>query len=122
MRLGRPNAVHYVKLSDGADTERIGKFLFENNDTDPDKKFARYTKVDLIPFKDIHHTIDLSGNHFDNITNVNMYHTFMFACLILLVFAGLNYVSLTMAFARFRVKEMATRQLLGTSKAGIYLK
>lgn len=122
MRLGRPNAVHYVKLSDGADTERIGKFLFENNDTDPDKKFARYTKVDLIPFKDIHHTIDLSGNHFDNITNVNMYHTFMFACLILLVFAGLNYVSLTMAFSRFRVKEMATRQLLGTSKAGIYLK
>ena len=122
MRLGRPSAVHYVKLSEGADTEKIGKFLLENNDTDPDKKYARYTKIDLVPFKEIHHTIDLSGNHFDNITNVNLYHTFMFACLILLVFAGLNYVSLTMAFSRFRVKEMATRQLLGTTKAGIYAK
>ncbi|MBQ5639888.1 MAG: ABC transporter permease, partial [Bacteroidales bacterium] len=122
MRLGRPSAVHYVMLSDGADTEKIGKFLLENNDTDPDKKYARYTKIDLVPFKEIHHTIDLSGNHFDNITNVNLYHTFMFACLILLVFAGLNYVSLTIAFSRFRVKEMATRQLLGTTKGGIYAK
>ena len=120
MRLGRPNSIHYVKLSEGADVGKISRFLFENNDTDPDKKYARYTRVDLIPFRDIHHTYDLSGTHFDNITNVNMYHTFMFACLILLVFAGLNYVSLTMAFSRFRVKEMATRQLLGTTKAGIY--
>ncbi len=122
MRLGRPNSIHYVKLSEGADTEKIGKYLFENNDTDPDKKYARYTKIDLIPFRDIHHTFDLSGTHFDNITNVDMYNTFMFACLILLVFAGLNYISLTMAFSRFRVKEMATRQLLGTTKAGIYAK
>ena len=122
MRLGRPQSVHYVKLSEGADADKIGRFLLENNDTDPDKKYARYTKIDLIPFKDIHHTFDLSGSHFDNITNVNMYHTFMFACLILLVFAGLNYVSLTMAFSRFRVKEMATRQLLGTTKGGIYAK
>ena len=76
----------------------------------------------MIPFKDIHHTFDLSGSHFDNITNVNMYHTFVFACLILLVFAGLNYISLTMAFSRFRVKEMATRQLLGTTTGGIYVK
>lgn len=122
MRLGRPNSIHYVKLSEGADIEKTGKFLFENNDTDPDKEYARYTKIDLIPFRDIHHTLDLSGTHFDNITNMNMYNTFMFACLILLVFAGLNYVSLTMAFSRFRVKEMATRQLLGTTKAGIYAK
>ena len=122
MRLGRPQSVHYVKLSEEADIEKIEGFLLENNDTDPDKKYARYTKIDLIPFKDIHHTFDLSGSHFDNITNVNMYHTFLFACLILLVFAGLNYVSLTMAFSRFRVKEMATRQLLGTTKSGIYAK
>ena len=122
MRLGRPNSIHYVKLSEGADTDKIGKFLLENNDTDPDKKYARYTKIDLIPFSHIHHTSDLSGTHFDNITNVNMYRTFMFACMILLVFAGLNYISLTMAFSRFRVKEMATRQLLGTTRKGIYIK
>ncbi|MBQ6879287.1 MAG: ABC transporter permease [Bacteroidales bacterium] len=120
--LGRTQSIHYVKLSKGADAEKIGKFLFENNDTDPDKEYARYTKIDLIPFSRIHHTSELSGNHFDNVTNVNMYHTFMFACLILLVFAGLNYISLTMAFSRFRVKEMATRQLLGTTKGGIYVK
>ena len=61
MRLGRPQSVHYVKLSEGADADKIGRFLLENNDTDPDKKYARYTKIDLIPFKDIHHTFDLSG-------------------------------------------------------------
>jgi len=120
--LGRTQSIHYVKLSKGADTEKIGRFLLENNDSDPDKEYARYTKIDLIPFSRIHHTSELSGNHFDNVTNVNMYHTFMFACLILLVFAGLNYISLTMAFSRFRVKEMATRQLLGTTKGGIYVK
>ena len=120
MQLGRPQSIHYVKLSEGADTGKIGKFLYENNDTDPDKQYARYTRIDLIPFKDIHHTTDFAGSHFDNITDVNMYHTFLFACLILLVFAGLNYISLTMAFSRFRVKEMATRQLLGTTKTGIY--
>ena len=122
MRLGRPSTVHYVKLSEGADIEKIGKFLLEDNDSDLDKKYSRYTKIDLIPFNKIHHLSGISKNHFDNMTDVNLYHTFMFACLILLVFAGLNYISLTMAFSRFRVKEMATRQLLGTTDAGIYVK
>lgn len=120
IHLGRPMSIHYVKLSEGADKEKIGEFLYKNNDTDPDKKYARYSKIDLIPFDRIHHINDLSGAHFDNITDVNMYRTFIFACMILLVFAGLNYISLTMAFSRFRVKEMATRQLLGTTKTGIY--
>lgn len=122
MRLGRPSAVHYVRLSEGADIEKIGKFLLEDNDSDLDKKFSRYTRIDLVPFGKIHHLSGISKNHFDNMTDVNLYHTFMFACLILLVFAGLNYISLTMAFSRFRVKEMATRQLLGTTKTGIYVK
>ena len=122
MRLGRPSTVHYVRLSEGADIEKIGKFLLEDNDSDLDKKYSRYTRIDLIPFGDIHHMDGISKTHFDNMTDVNLYHTFMFACLILLVFAGLNYISLTMAFSRFRVKEMATRQLLGTTRTGIYVK
>lgn len=40
-------------------------------------------------------------------------------CIFLTVVALLDYVVLTIAFSRFRIKEIATRQLLGTGRRGI---
>lgn len=116
----KPSTVHFVRLNDGADIEAIEKFLGENNETDPFASMRVDTKFEVQAFKDIHYDSRVSGKRtLKNIVDKGIYNTFMFACLILLAFAGLNYISLTMAFSRFRVKEMATRQLLGTAKGGI---
>ena len=116
----KPSTVHFVRLNDGADIEAIEKFLGENNETDSFASMRVDTKYEVQPFKDIHYDSRVSGKRtLKNIADKGIYSTFMFACLILLAFAGLNYISLTMAFSRFRVKEMATRQLLGTDKGSI---
>lgn len=115
-----PSSVHYVRLPDGADTEAIEMFLLEKKQSDPLAASAPFKAFELQPYPDIHYDKRVIGS--DNVRNVvdkGIYGTFTFACLILLAFAGLNYISLTMAFSRFRVKEMATRQLLGTSRSGI---
>lgn len=116
----KPSTFHFVRLNEGADIEAIEKFLGENNETDQIASMMTDRKYEVQAFKDIHYDPRVSGRHsLKNTVDKGIYSTFMFACLILLAFAGLNYISLTMAFSRFRVKEMATRQLLGTDRASI---
>ena len=59
---------------------------------------------------------------FENIVNRDMLRLFTAAGVLLLVFALLNYISLTTAQVGFRVREMATRRLIGSSRAGIILR
>ena len=116
----KPSSLHYVRLTEEADTEAIEGFLLKNNESDIMASHATYKEFELQPFKDLHYDERMMGRHnVRNIADKGIYSTFIFACLILLAFAGLNYISLTMAFSRFRVKEMATRQLLGTYRSGI---
>ena len=87
---------------------------------------------DILTMMGIHPGIDLmafdklnaekQSQPFVNLINRQLYSTFTLCSIILLVFALLNYVSLTIAFSGFRIKEMATRRLLGTSRKGIILK
>ena len=81
------------------------------------------TAYDLIPFKEIHYGIGSSFPFpFENIVNRDMLRLFTAAGVLLLVFALLNYISLTTAQVGFRVKEMATRRLIGSSRGGIVLR
>lgn len=59
---------------------------------------------------------------FINLTDRIMMKRFFIICMILLVFAVLNYISLTLAFSRFRNKEMATRRILGTTKGSLTIR
>lgn len=61
----------------------------------------------------------IDPNPFINLTDKTMLKRFFIVCLILLGFAILNYISLTIAFSRFRNKEMATRRILGSTKAAL---
>lgn len=61
----------------------------------------------------------IDPNPFINLTDKTMIKRFFIVCLILLGFAILNYISLTIAFSRFRNKEMATRRILGTTKTAL---
>ena len=59
---------------------------------------------------------------FINLTDRIMMKRFFIVCMILLGFAVLNYISLTIAFFRFRNKEMATRRILGTTKGSLTIR
>ena len=119
----KPSSLHFIRLREDADIPAIEKFLIENTDTDPLQEFEafRYKSMELLPFKKIHYDKRLFGSDYVRyVADKDLFGTFIFACFVLLAFAALNYISLTMAFSRFRVKEMATRQLLGTTRAGIF--
>lgn len=78
----------------------------------------------LEPFRKLHHSLygDYANQQFDNLSDYETFKIFLFACVVLLIFAVLNYITLTMAFSRFRLKEMATRRLLGTTPKGVALR
>ena len=59
---------------------------------------------------------------FENLYDRALQKTFTLFCIILLVFAILNYIFLTLAFSRFRIKEFSIRMLLGTDKVRTSIK
>lgn len=77
------------------------------------------TKVFLVPFNDIHFGAIEYDAPFTGSVDRNFISLFIAAGVLLLVFAMLNYVSLTVAQTVSRAKEMAARRLLGERKSGI---
>ena len=81
------------------------------------------TEYNLVPFKKIHYGAGATSRaFFENIVNRDMLRLVTAAGVLLLVFALLNYISLTTAQVGFRVKEMATRRLIGSSRGGVILR
>ena len=56
---------------------------------------------------------------FDNIRQGRLFGIYLVMCIFLATVSLLDYIVLTIAFSRFRIKEIATRQLLGTDRKGI---
>lgn len=74
----------------------------------------------LSPFEDIHYGVNSSMQFpFVGIIDKDFINLFIAAGVLLLIFALLNYISLSVAQTGFRAREMATRRLLGEQKAGI---
>lgn len=80
------------------------------------------TEYRLIPFKDIHYGAATYSFPFENIVKRDVIRLFASIGILLLVFALLNYISLTTAQVGFRAKEMATRRLIGSSRSGIIMR
>ena len=59
---------------------------------------------------------------FRHISDPKTHSAFMLTCIVILIFSILNYISLTLAFSRFRMKEVATRTLLGSSSISIIVR
>lgn len=77
-------------------------------------------KVFFIPLRDLYfynRAESLAGNILQG--DRRLVGILMAACIILLLFAVLNYINLTVAQSGRRAKEMATRRLLGSSRNGI---
>ena len=123
-RNGNGTTATLYKIMPGADIHAISSgILGILKESDALYMSGICTAYDLIPFKEIHYGIGSSFPFpFENIVNRDLLRLFTAAGVLLLVFALLNYISLTTAQVGFRVKEMATRRLIGSSRGGIVLR
>lgn len=114
-----------IKVTEGTDLDSLSRKIYE---TAAENGYVWYAEkfappVMLTGFDRLDINMATSEETiFINLPDRKMARTFIIACLILLIFAILNYISLTVAFARFRTKEMATRALLGSDKASLILR
>ncbi len=123
-RNGYGSTVTFYKVREGADMSWLGReILGILKESDEMYISGVCTEYNLVPFKKIHYGAGATSRaFFENIVNRDMLRLVTAAGVLLLVFALLNYISLTTAQVGFRVKEMATRRLIGSSRAGIILR
>lgn len=74
----------------------------------------------LVPLKDAYMNKNESSNM--DVCNTDMVHILLLVGLVVLVFAIINYVNLTVAQSSKRVREMAARRLFGASRKEITLR
>lgn len=84
-----------------------------------------YYDIDLVSLKDYHRREGYASYErakFGNIRNSEAFNLYLLICLMLGALSLLNYILLTVAYSHFRMKEIATRQLLGTERRGIIIR
>lgn len=117
LREGNGTATHFYKLVSGTDVEELGNAVAEKLKTrDILYECGLFSKYFFSPFSQIHYGVCLQHYPFVGRINKDFVMLFAAAGILLLVFALLNYISLTVAQIGFRAKEMATRRLLGEQK------
>lgn len=76
--------------------------------------------LEILPFKDFYMSSWNTGNL--NRADNSRINVLIVAGIVILIFALMNYVNLTVALSSRRAKEMATRRLLGDSRSGIMMR
>lgn len=82
---------------------------------------GHYDKVKLLPFAD-HYFTQMKASPEFNKGNRDFVLVLFSVAFVLLLFALINYINLTMAQTGLRAKEMATRRLLGASKSEVMMR
>lgn len=85
--------------------------------------FARnlYEEVKLVPLKDVYFSPISSSNALQK-GDWKFVMILMSIGILILIFAVINYINLTVAQTGYRAKEMATRRLLGSSRKDLFLR
>ena len=85
---------------------------------------SKYDKVRIIPLKQMYFLENGNQDWTETIQfgNRSFVNLLLAMCILLVAFAVLNYINMTMALTGFRAKEMATRRLVGADKLSIFLK
>ena len=78
-------------------------------------------ELGIMPFEDIKDG-EIDCPRYRHISDPVLFKMFVLICIVILAFSLLNYISLTLAFSRFRLKEAATRSLLGTSRVETFIR
>lgn len=118
----RAGSLNFLKLAENADITLLAEKLTAdyNKGVRPkmparDMKLVEFSKIRLQQGRKFQ-------GAFDNMKNGKILDTYMIICAFLVLASLFNYIALTIAFSRLRMKEFATRQLLGTAKKGIVLR
>ena len=111
----------FVKLGEGADPAEVSENLtkgFLELDTRYGDSIRK--QVDLTAFDEIKkQDPKVFSYNFNNIRQGKLFSIYLLMCIFVTIVSLLDYIVLTIAFSRFRIKEIATRQLLGTDRASI---
>ncbi len=117
---GNGSTVLFIKAAEGTDIQSL-----EDKMEDVVRKedflyvYGLLKDFLLTPFDKISSSIVETTAPFEGLMDASFIKLFTAAGIFLLLFAVLNYISLTVAQTGFRAKEMASRRLLGTQQAGI---
>lgn len=122
-RNGNGTTITMYETSPDADLEKIGESIKDILvETDALYMSGFCTAYELIPFKEIHYGAVPYPFPFENVVKRDTIRLFGSTGLLLLVFALLNYISLTTAQVGFRANEMATRRLVGANRGGVIMR
>ncbi len=119
MRIGEYS---FIKVAEGTDIGALTETMIKEFDNSPHKYRGDSFKLQLqlTQFDDIKKMDpDKSTYAFDNIRQGRLFGIYLMMCIFIAIVSLLDYIVLTIAFSRFRIKEIATRQLLGTDRKGI---
>lgn len=85
---------------------------------------SKYDQVRIIPLNQMYFLENGNQDWTETIQfgNRSFVNLLLAMCILLVAFAVLNYINMTMALTGFRAKEMATRRLVGADKLSIFLK
>lgn len=117
---GNGSTVLFIKAAEGTDIQSL-----ENKMEEVVRKedflyvYGLYKDFLLTPFDKISYSAVEATAPFEGLIDASFIKLFTAAGIFLLLFAVLNYISLTVAQTGFRAKEMASRRLLGTQQSGI---
>ena len=117
---GNGTVALFFRLQDGVDIEALSLKVDEVLQKEEPLIQSTGGKYKLVAWDKISTSENvMTWTPFVNVLNSQFVRLFTAVGILLLVFAVLNYISLTTAQAGFRAKEMATRRLLGTSQLGV---
>ena len=117
---GNGSTVLFIKAAEGTDIQSL-----ENKMEEVVRKedflyvYGLCKDFLLTPFDKISYSAVEATAPFEGLIDASFIKLFTAAGIFLLLFAVLNYISLTVAQTGFRAKEMASRRLLGTQQSGI---
>ena len=104
---------YMFKPNSKRDVKRILNII-KNHKTANEYDQRYFPITEIIPFDEIKDG-KVRATDYRYISDPKFTSVFTLICIVILAFSLLNYISLTVAFSRFRLKEAATRSLLGTS-------
>ncbi|MDE7375335.1 MAG: FtsX-like permease family protein, partial [Muribaculaceae bacterium] len=117
-------ATVFLMAKEGADLRDNGEkyrqffrpfFWYFSKDYDPDNA----TRIEMVPFSEIYFSGVACWNGVFTTGNRQLVMILIATGLVILIFAILNYINLTVAQSGSRAKEMATRRLMGGSRDSI---
>ncbi len=114
-------SIDFIRLEKNASVADVESGLNYVYNKDRDAGSVRNKAI--LQFDGIRNQADDNFSYvFDNIKDKDTLNTYWVMCLFIVLASLFNYIALTIAFSRFRMKEIATRRLLGTDKSGVIVR